>query len=229
MTAGLALLLGALLPLQAQHDAHGGKAEKSGKAGGHASAPQAPRDTAKKRHEAAAPRGEPRAAHEPSQRPAASPRKSPQARPERQPARHHEASPGPSRASRDWQRNKGWRKGDGWKGTKNWKGSRAQHWDHEHRTWAQRGGYGGTRMPQVRYDRYFGPDHFFRMRGRPVLYGGYPRFSYGGTTFLIVDPWPEYWPERWYADDDMYVAWDDGYYLYNRRSPGVGISISINL
>ncbi len=202
MTAGVVLLIFGLLPLQAQHEAHGGKPGKSRKA-----EPQAPA---------------PKSAHEKS------PQRQPAQRSGKPPVRREKA-PGPSRESRDWQRNKGWQKGGGWKGAKTWKGSRARHWDSEHRTWAQRGGYGGYRMPPARYNRYFGPGHYFRMRGRPVLYGGYPRFHYGGTTFLIVDPWPEYWPERWYDDDDVYVAWDDGYYLYSRRNPGVGISISINL
>jgi hypothetical protein len=28
---------------------------------------------------------------------------------------------------------------------------------------------------------------------------GYPRFQYGGFSFMLVDPWLEYWAEDWYA------------------------------
>lgn len=33
---------------------------------------------------------------------------------------------------------------------------------------------------------------------------------------MLVDPWPEYWPMNWYAADDVYVGYNNGYYLYNR-------------
>jgi hypothetical protein len=59
--------------------------------------------------------------------------------------------------------------------------------------------------------------------------GGYPRFQYGGYWFSLVDPWPEYWGNDWYDNDDVYVAYvDNGYYLFNRRYPGAGIAISIS-
>jgi len=57
------------------------------------------------------------------------------------------------------------------------------------------------------------------------MYMGYPRFEYNGFAFMIVDPWPEYWPANWYATDDVYIAYDNGYYLYDRNYPGVGIAI----
>jgi len=58
--------------------------------------------------------------------------------------------------------------------------------------------------------------------------GGYPRFQYGGYWFSVVDPWPEYWPEDWYDNDDVYIEYfDDGYYLCNRRYPGDRIAISV--
>ena len=64
----------------------------------------------------------------------------------------------------------------------------------------------------------------------PTIYMGYPRFSYGGSSFLIVDPWPEYWAANWYATDDVYIDHDDdGYYLYDRRYPGVGLAITVVL
>jgi hypothetical protein len=68
------------------------------------------------------------------------------------------------------------------------------------------------------------------MHNRPAIYMGYPRFSYGGFSFLLVDPWPEYWAENWYDTDDVYVDYDDydnGYYLYNRRHPNVRLAITV--
>lgn len=67
------------------------------------------------------------------------------------------------------------------------------------------------------------------MNSRPVMYMGYPRFAYRGYSFLMVDPWPEAWAENWYQTDDVYVDYDDGYYLLNRRHPGLRIAISIAL
>ena len=37
------------------------------------------------------------------------------------------------------------------------------------------------------------------------MVGGYPRFQYGGLSFSVVDPWPEYWSDNWYDNDDMYI------------------------
>jgi hypothetical protein len=62
------------------------------------------------------------------------------------------------------------------------------------------------------------------------MYMGYPRFSYRGYSFMLVDPYPESWDAQWYANDDVYVDYDDsdsGYYLHNRRHPGVRLAISI--
>jgi hypothetical protein len=61
---------------------------------------------------------------------------------------------------------------------------------------------------------------------------GYPRFDYNGFAFLIVDPWPEYWSDNWYDSDDVYVDYDyddSGYYLYNRRYPGVRLAVTVVL
>ena len=63
-----------------------------------------------------------------------------------------------------------------------------------------------------------------------MVVGGYPRFQYHGYWLSAVDPWPEYWGNDWYDNDDVYVTYvDNGYYLYNRRYPGVGIAISISM
>jgi len=67
---------------------------------------------------------------------------------------------------------------------------------------------------------------WFRIRSRPTIYMGYPRFQYGDFSFMLVDPWPEDCAENWYDTDDVYVDYDDGYYLYNRRHPGFGIAIT---
>ncbi len=111
-----------------------------------------------------------------------------------------------------------------------WQQHRSQHWDSDHRNWQQRGGYHGYRVPPDRFRGYFGPDHGFRINGLPFLVvGGYPRFQYHGYWLSAVDPWPESWGDNWYDDDDVYVAYvDNGYYLYNRRYPTVGIAISIS-
>jgi hypothetical protein len=63
----------------------------------------------------------------------------------------------------------------------------------------------------------------------PVIYDGYPRFAYGGFSFLLVDPWPEYWATNWYSTDDLYIDYNSGYYLYDRRYPGIGLAITVDL
>jgi hypothetical protein len=112
-----------------------------------------------------------------------------------------------------------------------WQEHRSQRWDSDHRNWQQRGGYDGYRIPDERYRGYFGRDHGFRIYGLPFLVvGGYPRFQYQGYWISLVDPWPEYWGNDWYDNDDVYVTYvDNGYYLYNRRYPNVGVAISISM
>ena len=112
-----------------------------------------------------------------------------------------------------------------------WREHRSQRWDSDHRNWQQRGGYNGYRIPDDRYRGYFGRDHGFRIYGLPFLVvGGYPRFQYQGYWISLVDPWPEYWGNDWYDNDDVYVTYvDNGYYLYNRRYPRVGLAISISM
>jgi hypothetical protein len=112
-----------------------------------------------------------------------------------------------------------------------WQGRRARDWRSDHRTWEQRGGYHGYRIPEYRFGQYFGPRHFFRIHDLPVLvFGGYPRFLYGGYWFSLVDPWPEYWADDWYETDDVYIVYaGDGYYLFNRRYPSVGIAVRVSM
>ena len=72
--------------------------------------------------------------------------------------------------------------------------SRAGSWNNDHRTWGQRGGYNGYRVPEDRFRLYFGGNHFFRIGGLPMVFvGGYPRFQYDGYWVTFVDPWPEAW------------------------------------
>ena len=112
-----------------------------------------------------------------------------------------------------------------------WQQHRANNWQADHRTWQQRGGYNGYRIPDDRYRGYFGQGHGFHIYGLPlVIVGGYPRFQYGGFWFSILDPWPEYWPDNWYENDDVYIDYSNGgYYLYDPRYPGVGIAVSVSL
>jgi hypothetical protein len=112
-----------------------------------------------------------------------------------------------------------------------WQQHRAGNWQSDHRTWQQRGGYNGYRIPGDRFRGYFGPEHGFRIQGLPFMeVGGYPRFQYDGYWLSVVDPWPSSWGDDWYDNDQVYVAYvDNGYYLYNRSYPGVGIAVSISM
>ena len=61
-----------------------------------------------------------------------------------------------------------------------------------------------------------------------MVVSGYPRFQYGGYWFSLVDPWPEYWPDDWYDNDDVSIEYlGDGDYLYNRRYPGDRIAVNV--
>ena len=101
----------------------------------------------------------------------------------------------------------------------------------DHRSWQQRGGYNGYRIPDDRFRGSFGQDHEFRISGLPFLVvGGYPRFQYEGFWFSMVDPWPQAWTSNWYDTDDVYVLYvDNGYYLFDRRYPNIGMAISISM
>jgi hypothetical protein len=108
--------------------------------------------------------------------------------------------------------------------------SRAGSWGKEHQTWAQRGGYNGYRIPDVRFRSYFGRDHFFRIGGLPMVFvGGQPRFQYDGYWVTFMDPWPESWAPNWYETDDVYLDYNgDGYYLYNRMHPEAAIAVTVS-
>jgi hypothetical protein len=111
-----------------------------------------------------------------------------------------------------------------------WQQRSASNWQTDHRTWQQRGGYRGYRVPDARFRGYFGSGHAFLIRGLPfMVVGGFPRFQYNGYWLSVVDPWPQQWGDDWYDNDQVYVDYSDGgYYLYNRSYPGVGIAVSIS-
>jgi hypothetical protein len=108
--------------------------------------------------------------------------------------------------------------------------SRAGSWQTDHRTWQQRGGYSGYRVPDDRFRLYFGTGHFFHIGSLPLLFvGGYPRFQYDGYWVTLMDPWPENWPPLWYETDNVYVDWGgDGYYLYDTNYPGIAIAVTLS-
>lgn len=110
-----------------------------------------------------------------------------------------------------------------------WQQHRAHSWQNEHHNWHERGGYNGYHIPENHFHDYFGRDHRFRIHNLPlVIFNGYPCFQYEGYWFGLVDPWPENWSYDWFENDDVYIEYsDDGYYLYNRRHPDIGIAISV--
>lgn len=112
-----------------------------------------------------------------------------------------------------------------------WQQRRARSFETEHRSWNQRGGYNGYRIPDSYFVSYYGSGHSFHVYGLPFMeVGGFPRFQYAGYWFSVVDPYPEFWGDDWYQTDDVYVLYaDNGYYLYNSRYPGrPGVAISIS-
>lgn len=162
-------------------------------------------------------RGEPRAYRPPP--PA-------QARPQ---GREAQPPPRATETARAWQARESWRR-DAWAARPTWREHRARHWERDHRTWAQRGGYGGYLIPQPQFVSRFGVSHPFFLGSRPVIYQGYPRFRCGGYWFLIVDPWPEFWVDDWYLRDEVYIDYyGDGYYLVNPRYPGIRVAITVFL
>ncbi len=129
--------------------------------------------------------------------------------------------------ARAWERGGTWRGGGAWGQARTWQDHRARDWEREHRGWRERGGYGGYVIPERDFRLHFGPARGFRLHTRPVIRQGYPCFAWGGYSFLIVDPWPEFWTETWYAEDDLWIDWDDGYYLHSRRHPGFGLALAV--
>jgi hypothetical protein len=112
-----------------------------------------------------------------------------------------------------------------------WQSHRTENWQSQHRTWQQRGGYRGYRIPEDRYRVYFGPAHVFPIYSVPVtVVSGYPRFQYQGFWFTVVDPWPAAWGNDWYYNDNVYIIYTDGgYYLCNPSYPGVELAVNVSM
>jgi hypothetical protein len=112
-----------------------------------------------------------------------------------------------------------------------WQQARARDWRSEHRTWQQRGGYRGYRIPDDRFRGYFGREHQFRIGTSPlIVVDGLPRFQYSGYWIVLNDPLPEYWANDWYDSDYEYIEYDPrdgGYYLYDARYPEDRIAVSV--
>jgi hypothetical protein len=130
-------------------------------------------------------------------------------------------------AAQIWQQQRGWAQQGAWQSHTSWQQTRARNWTSDHRSWAQRGGYGGYYIPQNSFNTYFGSQHLFRIGALPAMYMGYPRFAYGGYSFLLLDPYPENWSDSWYSNDEVYIDYEDGYYLHNRRYPQISLAITI--
>ena len=213
-TVGIFLLFGTIIPVYGQGD----KQDKGGQPHG---------QQGQQQQHAQQPQQQKQQQQQHAQQPQQQQR---QQQPQQQQARQQAHPERTRQQAQSWQQQRGWVQKGGWQGRGSWQQNRARHWDSDHRTWAQRGGYGGYYIPQQTFGLYFGIGHFFRLRTRPVMYLGYPRFDYGGFSFLLVDPWPEYWSENWYDSDDVYIDYyGDGYYLYNRRYPRVALAVSIVL
>ena len=111
-----------------------------------------------------------------------------------------------------------------------WQNHRAGNWQSDHRNWQQRGGYNGYRVPDNRYNVYFGQRNVFRIYGFPSWFMVDTHDS--STTAIGL---------RWTRGRDTgrmtgttpitstSLTRDDGYYLYDGRYPGIGIAISISI
>jgi hypothetical protein len=222
-TSMLGLLLGTAAPAKAQHGHEDDRQAGSEKHQGNEHQKEHGRSSAQQhsdRHQANAPEQRHEQRHEP--RPHEQQRAN-QNRPER-PQSHHQQGVGRERVREAERHEQHFEHRDVWRD------HRAQHWQGEHRGWRERGGYRGYRIPEDRFRAHFGRGHWFRVYRYPVIVvAGYPRFQYQGFWFSLVDPWPEYWASNWYETDDVYVDYvNDGYYMYNRRHPGVAIAVNVS-
>lgn len=141
--------------------------------------------------------------------------------------RPYRVPPQDRNAIRAWHDRRGWFVPGAWAAHEAWQAHKAREWRLEHRAWDLRGGYHGHFIPEPVFLSTFGPGHWFRIATRPMIVAGYPRFRHGGYWFMFVDPWPEFWADDWYDTDDVYVDFDDGYYLFSRRSPDVRIALNV--
>jgi hypothetical protein len=111
-----------------------------------------------------------------------------------------------------------------------WMKHRATTWNTEHRTWEQRGGYQGYRVPDDQFTLKFGTENTFRINSLPYrMVNDQASFQYNGYWMNVVDPWPETWADGWYDSDDVYVRYDNGYYLYNSKHPDARLSLQFSM
>ena len=110
-----------------------------------------------------------------------------------------------------------------------WENYRARDWRSQHRTWGQRGGYQGYRIPTSRFRVYFGPTHRFNVSSYQLrVQDNYPQFQADGYWFELLDPVPEYWSYDWYQTDDVtIVELEDGYYLMDSSYPDDLVAVSV--
>jgi hypothetical protein len=84
---------------------------------------------------------------------------------------------------------------------------------------------GNQSIPGDKFKAHFGRERTFRV-GHPTVVEGRPKFSYGGYSFIIAQPWPA----GWGYDDDVYVVDVNGvYYLVDAVHLGVQLELSIVL
>ncbi len=112
-----------------------------------------------------------------------------------------------------------------------WPRYRANNWTSQHRTWSQRGGYTGYRIPSRQFILYFGRSHRFHLSSYQIrIVGAYPQFYADGFWFTMLDPVPEYWGNDWYDTDYVTVIESQGgYYLLSEEYPDVQLAISVHL
>ena len=213
-SAALALLLGIVVPVYAQQDQKGDKQDQA-----------AQQQNTKKQRKPEQQRAGQQPAQDRQQQQAQQQQKQNQSRQQDQRAQQQQQQ----QARRQEQRHQpSPEQQQVWQST--WQNHRAENWQSDHRTWQQRGGYNGYRIPEDRYRGYFGPQHWFGLYGLPfMVYDGYPRFQYQGYWITLLDPWPQEWSNNWYDNDDVYITYgNEGYYMYDRNYPGMGIAISIS-
>jgi hypothetical protein len=141
---------------------------------------------------------------------------------------HHVDRPARTAAqAKHWQDNRMWRQAGTWAGADSWANARAKDWKKERTTWPLRGGYGGAFITQAEYDKHYSVSHNFRIGDQPKMKNGYAHFRHEGDQFVIVDPYPENWNEKWHSSDDVYLDYNQGYYLHNRQHPGSPLAVMV--
>jgi flagellar motor protein MotB len=243
--AAVFLLIGSLSPVSAQREEKPGKPEeqraqqpqKQQQPEQHAQQPQKQQQPQQRAQQPQKQEPQQRAQQpqkqEPqqhAQQPQPQRQQQPQQRAQQTPQQHVQQQPQrPQQQAQAWQQQRGWLKPGGWQGRGTFQQDSSQNWASDHRTWEQRGGYGGSYIAQNSYNLYFGSQHFFHLGLLSTMYLGYPRFAYGGYSFLLVDPYPGNWAPNWYSSDNCYIDYENGYYLHDSRYPGVNLAITIAL